>query len=184
MSLIQCYGKVSLPRSYRRFMRLHVADFRSRREKYLEADTFTQDRMYDPAEKASIYNTTEVKLYDLGETHGRPAICRQLVGSLASIQGGHQFHTVMTCAAVETHSDHFPEERPLVLIIPYQASEHHYLQVEGHEMQILPGHVYAFDQRKEHSLLYKSKRGLIMNSMPCSMLNVSFSVEEGDHRWL
>lgn len=174
MSLIRCLGPVSLPLRYRQFMRTEADEFKVIRNRRQNSALFTQERIFDPSDK--ITQNSPSKSYagsSLGLTD-KPIICPILCRRLSSILSGKQVHTVMTMVFMDMHDDDLMGERATALIIPYQVSDHHHLQVEGETRRLLAGHIYAFNQSRQHGLLYEGHHGPKMSSTPCSLINVSF----------
>jgi hypothetical protein len=175
MSFIRCLGQIKLPRHYRLFMDMEVEDFKRKRLENFNPEKFDQERVFDRTDLP--YQNNPFKTY-YGKggrrTVAKPEKCRKLEAALSDFNAGKQIHTCMTVVSMREHADDLQGEMPTVLIIPYLVSEHHYLWVEGERRQLLANHIYAFNQTREHALLYTSERGLIASSKPCSLLNVCF----------
>lgn len=175
MSFIRCLGSIKLPRAYRLFMDMEVDDFKRKRLENFNPEKFDQERVFDRTDLP--YQNNPFKNYYGKEgrrTVAKPEKCRKLESALAEFNAGKQIHTCMTVVSMGEHADELEGELATALIIPYQVSEHHYLWVEGEQRQLLANHIYAFNQTREHALLYTSERGLLSTSKPCSLLNVSF----------
>jgi hypothetical protein len=162
-------------------MKMEVDEFKRKRRERFDPERFDQERIFDRTDPP--YPNDAFKTYygkDGRRTMAKPEKCLKLVSALSGVSAGKQIHTCMTVVSMGKHADDdFTGEQNTVLIIPYQVSEHHYLWVEGERRQLLANHIYAFNQTREHALLYTSQQGLSISSKPCSLLNVSFIQKSG-----
>lgn len=183
MSLIRCLGRVALPLSYRRFMARELQEYKSLRKSRLDSDLFTQERVHDPLD-LYVHNHSAKRYEDDPRIIvQKPVICPKLVLQLGAFLSGSQIHTCMTAVHMGLHRDDDAiGEHPTAMVIPYSLSDLHYLMVEDEVRQLIPGHVYAFNQRREHGLQYRGATGPRMSSKPCSILNVSFTSSDRRYR--
>ena len=175
MSLIRCLGPIKLPQTYRRFMRLEVEAFKYRRANRFDLEYFAQERVVDPLEDA--WRNPRYRTYYEGEKVTnilKPTMCSKLKAALSKILRGKQNHLCFTAVSMDDHADEALGEHQTVILIPYQVSEHHHLKVCNEVRQLLPNHMYAFNQTRQHSLLHLGTHGAGRASKPCSILSVSF----------
>lgn len=174
MSLIRCLGKITLPLAYRRYMRDEVEDFkRVRKESGMER--WTQEFLTRPSDTGHDYYNKQVRyIGDDAVKVSKPYRCTKFEEAMARFGKGQQEHCCMTLIETQIHYDDADSVKEVALLIPYQVSPLHFLTVEDEQRQLLPGHIYAFNQRREHALLYKSEYGPWGGSKPCSILNVCF----------
>jgi hypothetical protein len=174
MSLIRCLGKITLPFAYRRYMREEVEDYK-RLRKISGMDRWTQEFLTKPSDSShDDYNSQVRHIGDDFVKVSKPHRCPKLEAVLSQFGKGAQEHCCMTLVETQVHYDDALDVKEVALLIPYQVSDLHYLTVEDDKRQLLPGHIYAFNQRREHSLLYNSDFGSSGASKPCSILNVCF----------
>jgi hypothetical protein len=192
MSLIRCLGPLKLPLAYRRFMK---AELKMYREKRIHSDNpvneWEQDAL-DPEwackEQGDYYRALFSKEHYVTEDGPcieipKPAKCRALETRLGQIYQGRQTHVLMTLVSTELHRDLYDEQVDTTLLIPYEVSPLHLLHVDGEERALLPNHLYAFNQKREHALLYGTETiDENLGSRPASFLSVSFSKKEGRAR--
>jgi hypothetical protein len=179
MSLIRCLGKITLPLAYRRYMRDEVEHYKRLRKKS-GTERWTQEFLTIPSDPGHEYHNDQVRFIgkDMVKVI-KPHRCPKLEATLAQFGKGQQQHCCMTLVEAAVHYDDAMDVKDIALLIPYQVSPLHFLTVEDDERQLLPGHIYAFNQRREHSLLYRSENGVFSASKPCSILNICF---ERKHR--
>jgi hypothetical protein len=174
MSLIRCLGRITLPASYKTFMRREV-------------DYYNMQRLYDPA-----YGNPWIQEWIANEGHPeawkaplkthtvrgmnfsieKPRACPALEAKLAKLFKGEQVHVSMTLMSVGEHDDNYDDQLATTLLIPAQVSPCHYLVVDGEERQLKANHIYAFSQLRKHELQYRKKE--TNTSKPASILAVSF----------
>lgn len=176
MSLIRCLGPITLPLAYRRFMKLEIEAFKKRRLDQFDLEYFAQERVVDPFDTVW-RNPTYRTYYDGDKVKNalKPIMCSKLEASLSKIMSGKQNHLCMTAVSMDDHADEAVGEHQTVLLIPYQVSEHHHLKVGGEVRQLLPNHLYSFNQTRQHALLHLGTRGPGRASKPCSILNINFN---------
>jgi hypothetical protein len=105
----------------------------------------------------------------------KPLVCPRLTKKLAAFFGGRQQHLFMASVEMAMHTDRRDDDiNSTVLLIPYQASHLHYLQVEDQRRQLLPNRIYAFNHYRQHSLVYDCEFGSSSSSKPLSVLKVRF----------
>lgn len=174
MSLIRCLGKIILPLSYRHYMRDEV-EYYKRLRKESGMERWTQEFLTAPSDSGHAYHNDQVRYIgkDIVKVN-KPHRCPKLEALLAQFGSGQQQHCCMTLVEAPAHDDDALDVKDIALLIPYQVSPLHFLTVEDDHRQLLPGHIYAFNQRREHSLLYCSENGVSGASRPCSLLNVCF----------
>ncbi len=110
-------------------------------------------------------NNVGVKL-----SRARQALTRRL----AQIFKGEQTHYCMTLSTTDIHRDDFGDQIATVLIIPYKTSSRHALKVEDEVRLLKNNHIYAFNQRLDHALIYSDEDTAISQMRPCSLLNIGF----------
>lgn len=173
MSLIRCLGKISLPLAYRRYMRDEVEYYKLLRKKS-GTERWTQEFLTRPSDTGYAYHNEQVRYISEDIVRvAKPHRCPKLEATLAKFSNGQQ-HCCMTLVETPVHDDDALDVKEIALLIPCQVSPLHYLTVDDEQRQLLPGHIYAFNQRREHSLLYRSDSGSYGGSKPCSILNVCF----------
>lgn len=174
MALIRCLGKITLPLAYRRYLRDEVEHFKSNRKKFGSSD-WAQEFLTKPGDAGHDYHNKQVRyIGDDVVMVVKPQRCPTLEAVLAEFGQGRQQHCCMTLVETMLHADDAIDVKEISLFIPYQVSPCHYLRVEDEEMQLLPGRIYAFNQRREHKLHYRSEYGSWGGSKPCSALSVCF----------
>jgi hypothetical protein len=174
MALIRCLGKITLPLAYRQYMKREVEAFKTVR-KAGGLSRWVQEFLTVPGEPShDYYNDPHRFVSEDGSVSVKPFRSQRLEAQLAHFSTGAQQHCCMTLEETSLHSDDAIDVKEIALLIPYQVSHCHYLTVEDEKRQLLPGHIYAFNQLREHSLLYQSEFGVWSGSKPCSILNVCF----------
>ena len=174
MSLIRCLGRISLPASYKTFMRR-------------ELDVYNMQRLYDEEfgnpwnqdwlanEKHPSAWKVPVKTHNIRGTNfavEKPYTCPVFEAKLAKLFQGEQIHIAMTLLKTPEHSDTYDDQLATTLIIPLQVSPCHFLVVDGEERQLKANQIYAFSQLREHELQYRKKE--TSTSKPATILSVSF----------
>lgn len=105
----------------------------------------------------------------------KPLVCQALVKKLSAFFPGRQQHLCMTLVDVDMHRDRRDDNLiSTVLLIPFQASHLHILQVEDERRQLMPNMIYAFNHHREHGLLYDNEYGTTVYTKPFSVLNIGF----------
>jgi hypothetical protein len=174
MSLIRCLGKITLPLAYRRYLKDEVEHFKRSRQNFGSQD-WAQEFLTVPSDGGHAYHSNQVRY--IGDDRIeviKPYRCQKLEAVLAKFGKGRQQHCCMTLIETVLHSDDARDVKDISLFIPYQVSPCHYLTVEDEERKLIPGHIYAFNQRREHALRYRSEYGSWSGSKPCSALSVCF----------
>jgi len=191
MALIRCYGKIRLPKAYRDFLRVENEIYRKlRREGGGYLDTWWQDYI-EPNSVRELYRegSFDWKLHftkshylkgdDDPLVNPLPTRCQAFEDRLSEIFVGRQFHTVMTTVTTPMHRDNFSDQIETAIVIPYMVSPQHRLVVEDEERVLLPNHIYAFNQWREHKLAYGSDgEDGTTRSRPASLLSIGFSRTE------
>jgi hypothetical protein len=167
-------GRISLPASYKTFMRR-------------ELDVYNMQRLYDeefgnPWNQDWIANEKHpnawkvpVKNHSIRGTNfviEKPFTCPAFEAKLAKLFQGEQIHIAMTLLKTPVHADNYEDQLATTLIIPLQVSPCHYLVVDGEERQLKANQIYAFSQLRNHELQYRKKE--TSTSKPASILTVSF----------
>lgn len=184
MSLIRCLGPISLPASYRQYMREDARYFKRKIAGHSHIqfqEELFPDRDFEGHEEI-LLSTHHFPDGDVVEVN-KPYVCQKLVNKLSAFFGGRQHHLCMTLVDIDTHTDRRDDEiNSTVLLIPFQASHLHYLEVEDQRQQLLPNRIYAFNHYRLHSLVYDSDFGSNPSSKPLSVLKVRFERMLGNSR--
>ncbi|WP_338924421.1 hypothetical protein V0M98_32930 (plasmid) [Pseudomonas silesiensis] len=189
MALIRCLGKIQLPLAYRRYMRAELKMYRDKRihsdNPFNEWDQDILEPECGIKEGSALYRQNFVKRHWLQEDGPvielpKPAKCPLLEARMGQFFQGRQTHVAMTLVSTIDHRDLFDDQLDTTLLIPYEVSPLHLLWVEDEERVLLPNHIYAFSQKREHALLYGTENiAESLGSRPASLLSVSFSKKAG-----
>lgn len=176
MSLIRCLGPIRLPSSYRQYMREEASHFKRKNAGDCHLQ-FDQELLPDPLFEGYEQLLSKTHHFRDGEVIqvAKPLVCPRLTKKLAAFFGGRQQHLFMASVEMAMHTDRRDDDiNSTVLLIPYQASHLHYLQVEDQRRQLLPNRIYAFNHYRQHSLVYDCEFGSSSSSKPLSVLKVRF----------
>lgn len=192
MSLIRCLGPLRLPLAYRRFMKAELKMYREKRTHSDDPFNVWEQDALEPAwenrQEGEYFSNDFTKEHYITEDGPcieipKPAKCPALEAILGQFYQGRQTHVLMTLVSTDLHRDLYDEQLDTSLIIPYELSPLHLLHVDGEESVLLPHHLYAFNQKREHALLYGTETiDENLGSRPASFLSVSFSKKEGRAR--
>jgi hypothetical protein len=155
-------------------MRDEIEHFKRTRKKF-GSNEWAQEFLSVPTDDEHAYHSNQARyLGDERVEVVKPSRCQKLEAVLAVFGQGRQQHCCMTLVETVLHADDAIDVKDISLFIPYRVSPRHYLRVEDEERQLRPGHIYAFNQRREHKLHYQSEYGSWAGSKPCSALSVCF----------
>lgn len=179
MSLIRCLGPITLPLSYRKFMRRELDLYNRKVILKPGYDTWHQDIVLSKYENSFISGYGPVKDHwfkNLRLTNEKPLLSSSLSKRLGQIFKGEQTHVCMTLNACLDHEDDFDDLIDTALIIPYKTSSRHALIVENECRLLKNNHIYAFNQKLTHRLDYMNREDGEEStaSAPCSLLSISF----------
>lgn len=176
MTLIRCLGPISLPPSYREYMREEIGHFKRKKTEgsSIQLDEELLPDRALPRHEELLKRRHLFKNGDIVQVN-KPYVCERLVNRLSVLFGGRQHHVCMTLVDFDVHTDARDDDYlSTVLLIPLQASHLHFLQVEDERRQLLPSRIYAFNHYRLHSLVYDSDVGTTAQSKPCSFIKVRF----------